>query len=60
MPYRYPVIRAERIRLWPKDVAVGASYHSYPWPYPWGYSPYGPYYDPFYIGPRRYYPGWWW
>jgi len=52
VPYRYPVIRAERIRLWPKDVVVGPAYY----PYPWGY----PYYDPFYIGPRRYYPGWWW
>jgi len=56
VPYRYPVITAERIRLWPKDVVLGPAYY----PYPWGYSPYGPYYDPFYIGPRRYYPGWWW
>jgi len=24
VPYRYPVIRVERIRLWPKDVAVGS------------------------------------
>jgi len=56
VPYRYPVIKAERIRLWPKDVVVSPVYH----PYPWGYSPYGPYYDPFYIGPRRYHPGWWW
>jgi len=56
VPYRYPVIRAERIRLWPKDVALGPGYY----PYPWGFSPYGPYYDPFYIGPRGYYPGWWW
>jgi len=52
------VIRVERIRLWPKDVAVGSAY--YPGPYPWGYGLYGPYYDPFYIGPRRHYPGWWW
>jgi outer membrane lipoprotein len=59
VPYRYPVITAERIRLWPKDVVVGPAYSYYP--YPWGFSPYGPYYyDPFYIGPRRYYPGWWW
>jgi len=49
------VIRAERIRLWPKDVVVTPAYY----PYPWGY-PCGPYYDPFYIGPRRHYPGWWW
>ncbi|HEX4995533.1 MAG TPA: Slp family lipoprotein [Methylomirabilota bacterium] len=56
VPYRYPVITVERIRLWPKDVVLSPAYY----PYPWGYSPYGPYYDPFYIGPRRYYPGWWW
>ena len=56
VPYRYPVITVERIRLWPKDVVVAPAYY----PYPWGFSPYGPYYDPFYIGPRRYYPGWWW
>ena len=55
VPYRYPVIKAELIRLWPKDVLVGPAYA----PYPWGY-PYGPYYDPFYFGARRYYPGWWW
>ena len=55
VPYRYPVIRVERIRLWPRDVVVGPTYY----PYPWGYGPYG-YYDPSYIGPRRYYPGWWW
>jgi outer membrane lipoprotein len=58
VPYRYPVITVERIRLWPKDVVVGPPYY----PYPWGFGPYGygPYYDPFYIGPRRYHPGWWW
>jgi outer membrane lipoprotein len=59
VPYRYPVITAERIRLWPKEVVVSPGYYSYPWPYPWGYGAYG-YYDPFYIGPRRYHPGWWW
>jgi outer membrane lipoprotein len=58
VPYRYPVITVERIRLWPQDVVLGPSYY----PYPWGFGPfgYGPYYDPFHIGPRRYYPGWWW
>jgi outer membrane lipoprotein len=58
VPYRYPAITVERIRLWPKDMVAGPAYY----PYPWGYGPYGygPYYDPFYIGPRRYYPGWWW
>ena len=60
VPYRYPLIRVERIRLWPKEVAIGSAYYPYPGLYPWGYGPYGPYYDPFYIGPRRYYPGWWW
>ncbi|MGH7396881.1 MAG: Slp family lipoprotein [Candidatus Rokuibacteriota bacterium] len=59
VPYRYPVIAAERIRLWAKDVVVTPAYAPYPWP--WGYGPYGPYYDPFYLGPRGpYYPGWWW
>lgn len=52
VPYRYPVITAERIRLWPRDVLVAPGYY----PYPWGY-PYGPYYDPFYFRARRY---WWW
>ncbi len=57
VPYRYPVIKVERIRLWPKDVLVGPAYY----PYPWGFGPFGPYYyDPFYLGARRYYPGWWW
>lgn len=56
VPYRYPVVTAERIRLWPKDVLVAPAYY----PYPWGYGPYWPYYDPFYLGARRYYPGWWW
>lgn len=55
VPYRYPVIQVERIRLWPKDVAVGPDYY-----YPWGPWPY--YYDPYYFWPRRgFYPyGWWW
>lgn len=59
VPYRYPVITVERIRLWPRDVVVSPAYYPYPWAYPWGYGPYG-YYDPFYFGPRRYHPGWWW
>jgi outer membrane lipoprotein len=53
VPYRYPIITVERIRLLPKEL-VAPGYYQYPW------GPYGPYYDPFYIGPRRYYPGWWW
>lgn len=55
LPYRYPVIAAERIRLWPREELLAPAY------YPWAGWPYGPYYDPFF-GPRgRYYPyGWWW
>jgi outer membrane lipoprotein len=53
VPYRYPVITLERVRLWPKDVVLESGY--YPWA-PW------PYYDPYYFWPRRgFYPwGWWW
>ena len=59
LPYRYPVIAVERIRLWPQEVAEYGAYY----PYPWGAWPYGPYYyDPYYFGPRsRFGPyGWWW
>jgi outer membrane lipoprotein len=44
LPYRYPTIAAERIRLWPKEELAGPAY------YPWAGWPYGPYY-PY---------GWWW
>jgi outer membrane lipoprotein len=57
LPYRYPTIAAERIRLWPKEELTGPAY------YPWAGWPYGPYYyDPYFPGWRgRYYPyGWWW
>jgi outer membrane lipoprotein len=56
LPYRYPVIAVERIRLWAQEVAQYGSY------YPWFGWPYGPYYDPYYFGPRsRLSPyGWWW
>lgn len=56
LPYRYPVIAVERIRLWPQEVAQYPAYS------PWGPWPYGPYfYDPYYYGGRaRYWPGWWW
>lgn len=61
LPYRYPVIAVERIRLWPQEVAEYGPY------YPWGAWPYGPYYDPFYPGPYFFGPrsrfgpyGWWW
>lgn len=52
VPYRYPVVQVERIRLWPKDVTLGYDYY-----YPWGPWPYYPYYWP----GRGFYPyGWWW
>jgi len=51
VPYRYPVIAVERIRLWGRDLVAAPGYPPYPWAY---------YYDPFYLGPRRYHPGWWW
>ncbi len=47
LPYGYPVIAAERIRLWPKDMPAAHAVPVYPpgfydWPY-WPYWPYGPY-----------------
>jgi len=55
VPYRYPVIQVERIRLWPKEFVVSPAY--YPWA-PWPYYP--PYYDPYFWPPGRFYPyGWW-
>ena len=49
LPYRYPLIAAERIRLWPQDVAATHILPVYPpgfydWPYwpHWPYAPYGP------------------
>jgi outer membrane lipoprotein len=56
LPYRYPVIAIERIRLWAQEVAQYGPY------YPWPGWPYGPYYDPYYFGPPgRMSPyGWWW
>jgi outer membrane lipoprotein len=56
LPYRYPVIRAERMYLWPEDLGLGG----YPYyGYPFVYGPPG-----FYVGGywgRRwpYYPYWW-
>ena len=37
LPYRYPVIASEGIRLWPQDIAV-------PYPSPYYYDPYWPSY----------------
>lgn len=54
LPYRYPVIAVERIRLWAQDVAQYGMY------YPWPGWPYGPYYDPYYFGPHGRPYGWWW
>ncbi len=47
LPYRYPVIAAERIKLWPREVAATHIVPVYPlgfydWPY-WPYWRYGPY-----------------
>jgi len=54
LPYRYPVIAIERIRLWAQEVAQYGAY------YPWPGWPYGPYYDPYYFGPYHRPYGWWW
>jgi outer membrane lipoprotein len=51
VPYQYPGIASEQIRLWARDVPA-AYYPYYPYPY-WGPYPYG-----FYFGYRRY-PYWW-
>ena len=54
LPYRYPVIDVERIRLWSQDVVLGPPYY----PAPYYYWPYGPYYLAPYGG--FYGPGGWW
>jgi outer membrane lipoprotein len=48
LPYRYPVVAADAIKLWPREVVVPAypppwPYY-YPWPYPygWRYRGWGP------------------
>jgi len=55
LPYRYPVIRSERIRLWPRDVVVASPPGIYdpPWPYGGVYPPWRPY------RPWRHWPYWW-
>lgn len=48
LPYRYPVVRSEQIRLWPRDVIMAPLYpppgiYGPTWPY-WGvYRPWRPY-----------------
>jgi len=41
LPYRYPVVAAEAIKLWPREVIVPADPapwpYYYPWPYPYGW-----------------------
>ncbi len=42
--YRYPVIEAEEVHLWPKEVHYIRPYSPYyPWHYPWYHDPYHPY-----------------
>jgi outer membrane lipoprotein len=58
LPYRYPVIQAERLVLWPRDVVVA--------PPPYAYDPFwDPYWGPFWRPYRPYYRLWrpwpyWW
>ena len=58
LPYRYPIVSVERIRLWPQEVVQYDPFYPF---YPWGGGwPYGPY-DPYYFWPRYRSPyGWWW
>jgi outer membrane lipoprotein len=41
LPYRYPVVAADAIKLWPREVVVPAYPppwpYFYPWPYPYGW-----------------------
>jgi outer membrane lipoprotein len=44
LPYHYPVITVERLRLWPEDIVAGPAYYpTFSW---WGYCPW-PYYPYF-------------
>jgi outer membrane lipoprotein len=65
-PYRYPVITAEQVRLWPEELPA----YAYPYPYPyypyswylgppwWGGVYFGsPWYGPWYG--RPWWPYWW-
>lgn len=58
LPYRYPVITSEQIRLWALDPPAGVypyfyPYAGYPW-WPWGFG-----IRPYWYGPAPY-PYWWW
>src|SRR3970040_2295530 len=59
LPYQYPVIAADRIRLWPRDfVDAGPLSPPSPWPYyDWPYTRYGPPYR--YRAVPPYWPYWW-
>jgi len=53
LPYRYPIIEGEYIKLWPRDPPAAQFYPSYPWGWPSYYPgpyPYGPWPGPY----------WWW
>ena len=58
LPYRYPVIRAERMYLWAEDLALGGyPYYGYPLVYgPPGFYG-GGYWGPHFPGPLH--PFWW-
>jgi outer membrane lipoprotein len=56
LPYRYPVIASEQLRLWSREVP--AALYPYPYPgFPWW--PYGYRNRPYWYGPPPY-PYWWW
>ncbi len=59
-PYRYPMITADHLRLWPPEYAEApAFYPGYPWGYyTWPYYPYSPYFFGRY--PYYPYPPYWW
>ncbi|GAB4174661.1 MAG: hypothetical protein Kow0020_10180 [Wenzhouxiangellaceae bacterium] len=37
--YRYPVLEADSVYLWPRRVEIDEEYHYYYWPW-WGFGPY--------------------
>jgi starvation-inducible outer membrane lipoprotein len=48
LPYRYPVVAADAIKLWPREVVVPAYpppwpyFYSWPYAYGWRYRGWGP------------------